>query len=199
MAAAVIQQPGPGGGTAPAGPAAGGVPVAPAPAAGATKVSLGAQPVRYFNQTMMIMEAENFSTAGPWTGCRGGGGATGWSACTWGDDDNLFASDVSNVFLSRRAYLHADANATLGETARAFVPVAAAGTYHVLIRYEAGYRFSSPFKVEIEQGGDRRFEKVYGLKTTPKVGQTTIATLAQGPPLHTALLLVQQSAPVPAH
>ena len=88
-------------------------------------------------------------TGGATPGCRAGP----WSPCVWGDDDNLFASDVSNVFLSRRAYLHADANATLGATASATVPVAAAGRYAVLARYEAGYRFSSPFRVRRAAAG----------------------------------------------
>lgn len=71
----------------------------------------------------------------------------GWSPCIWGADDNLFASDVSNVVMSRVGYLHADADAALGAIATATVPVESDGAYHLLIRYEAGYRFSSPFKV----------------------------------------------------
>ena len=98
----------------------------------------------------------------------------------WGDDDNLFSSDVSNVFLSRRAYLHADANATLGATATATVPIAATDRYHVLARYEAGYRFSSPFKVTVAQNGATQFEKTFGLKTTPKIWQLQGSRAGQG-------------------
>ena len=43
------------------------------------------------------------------------GGA--WSPCRWGADSNLFSSDVANVFMSRRGYLHADANASELEAA----------------------------------------------------------------------------------
>jgi hypothetical protein len=178
-------------------------------------VTPGAQPVRYFNQTFVVMEAvrsmirrfarrpararainiaairprvqlmqrvhpplpqENFTstsfagdalTGGATAGCRAGA----WSPCVWGDDDNLFSSDVSNVFLSRRAYLHADADATLGAVAEATVPIAATDRYHVLARYEAGYRFSSPFKVAVAQGGETKFEKTFGLRTSPKLWQ----------------------------
>ena len=71
------------------------------------------QIVRYFNSSLIVVEAENFTSkstgvrgsAGP-GGCRGG---SPWSPCVWGADDNLFASDVSNVFHSRVGYLHADA------------------------------------------------------------------------------------------
>ena len=70
--------------------------------------------------------------------------------------------------MSRRAYLHADANATFGAQASATVQVDD-GTYHVMARYEAGFRFSSPFRIEVKQGAATLFSKVYGLRTTPKV------------------------------
>ena len=87
-------------------------------------VSRGAQRKAYFNRTTVIMEGENFTDAaaaasGATPGCRG----AAWSACAWGDGGNLFASDVSNVFMSRRAYLHADANETYGAKATAVVPI----------------------------------------------------------------------------
>jgi hypothetical protein len=121
---------------------------------------------------MVVVEAENFSSAA--AGCRG----APWSPCVWGADDNLFASDVSNVLHSRVGYLHADANASVSgdaATARAIVPVPADAAYHMLVRYEAGYRFSSPFRLTAWQqdagGSGRRkaFERVYGLRTSPKV------------------------------
>jgi hypothetical protein len=83
--------------------------------------------------------------------------------------------------MNRRAFLHADANATVGSTASASIAIPAAGNYTVLLRcllrgvhflyhfypfggmfvmhfvsrsrYEAGYRFSSPFTVAITQAG----------------------------------------------
>ena len=36
----------------------------------------------------------------------------GWTAKQWGHGGNYFASTVNNVFMSRRAFLHAPANAT---------------------------------------------------------------------------------------
>ena len=57
--------------------------------------------------------------------------------------------------MNRRAYLHADADATVGSSATASVTIPAAGNHTVLVRYEAGYRFSSPFTVEITQAGRR--------------------------------------------
>lgn len=139
-------------------------------------VSAGAQQTRYFNRTLTIMEAENFTfTAEGIAGQFGDEAAAStcrglpWSACAWGDGGNLFASDVSNVFMSRRAYLHADANATFGATATAIVPIASTGPFNVMARYEAGYRFHSPFKVDVQQNGSTLFSKVFGLKTTPKV------------------------------
>ena len=120
---------------------------------------------------MQVIEGENFSStsSGSSTGCRQP--ADGWSSCVWGADDNLFASDVSNVMHSRVAYLHADADARPGSSATAVVAVNSSGPHHVLIRYEAGYRFSSPFRVAAYQGDPptKVFEHVYGLRHSPKV------------------------------
>jgi hypothetical protein len=123
-----------------------------------------AQLIPYFDQNITSIEAENMTVDA--THCRSG---PGWSPCSWAFDGNLFASDVANVFLSRRAYLHADANATLGSRAEATAPVAADGTYHVMVRYEAGYRFNSPFRVQVSQGGKELLNHVYGLRTSPRV------------------------------
>eukprot|EP01050_Picozoa_sp_SAG11_P009362 SAG11_NODE_873_length_6802_cov_2.257646_1_plen_430_part_00 len=139
--------------------------------AGLSVTSHGAQQKRYFNDTLTIIEAENFTyingeyNAAALPDCRG----LPWSACAWADGGNLFASDVSNVFMSRRAYLHADANATFGAQATAVVPVGSTGLFTVMARYEAGYRFHSPFKVDVQQNGSTLFSKVFGLRTTPKV------------------------------
>ena len=119
---------------------------------------------RYFAQNLTTVEAENMTVSGG-THCRSG---DGWSPCSWAFDSNLFASDVANVFMSRRAYLHADANATLGDRAEATAPIAADGLYHVMVRYEVGYRFSSPFRVQLSQGGKELLNRVYGLRTSPR-------------------------------
>ena len=92
-----------------------------------------------------------------------------FSPCEWGADGNLFASDVWNVFHSRQAYLHADANASLGSEAVATVPISADGSFAVMLRYEAAYRFSSPFRVTIEQNESVVFTKLFGLRTTKKL------------------------------
>ena len=122
------------------------------------------QIVRCFNSSLVVVEAENFTTAAP-SGCRG----APWSPCVWGADDNLFASDVSNVFHSRVGYLHADADAIPGASVSATVAVPADGQFHVMARYEAGYRFSSPFRVTARQNASVLFDRVFGLRTTPKV------------------------------
>jgi hypothetical protein len=109
----------------------------------------------------LIVEAENFSAVAPAVG-------SGWTPQAWAHDPNMFSSDVSNVFMNRRAYLHAALDATAGASATAVVDIPAAGTYTLLVRYEAGYRFSSPFNVTIRQG-DTVFHQSYGLRTSPKV------------------------------
>lgn len=110
----------------------------------------------------LIVEAENFSTAPTTTG-------SSWVPQAWAHDANLFSSDVSNVFMNRRAYLHAAANATVGAPAAATVNIPAAGQYTILARYEAGYRFSSPYNVTMHQGSKVVYQQMYGLRTSPKV------------------------------
>jgi hypothetical protein len=72
------------------------------------------QHVPYFDQHVTIVEAESFTMA---DGQLGDGAAAAnaprapcrdeaLSACEWGLDGNLFACDVYNVWMSRRAYLH---------------------------------------------------------------------------------------------
>lgn len=105
------------------------------------------------------LQAENFTATS----------STGWRPQSWAHDPNLFASDVSNVFMNRRAYLHADANASTNNTATADIFVPKSGAYTILVRYEAGYRFSSPFTVSIAQGGNTVFHQLYGNKESPRV------------------------------
>lgn len=114
-----------------------------------------------------IFEAENFSVTSPTSTHLG---FDAWTPQSWAHDPNLFASDVSNVFHNRRAYLHASADASQGATASTLLPVPQQGHFHVLVRYEAGYRFNSPFQVTVEQhGGGVVFTKVYGLRSSLRV------------------------------
>ena len=92
--------------------------------------------IPYFSQTISVMEAENFTVAAD-------AGAGVWEPRAWAHSPGYFAANQANAFMSRRAYLHADANVSSG-SASAFVRIAQAGTYNVLLRYEALYRFETP-------------------------------------------------------
>lgn len=99
------------------------------------------QHLPYFKGDVITVEAENFTMESNFRKCltsncfrltllcvAGSSSGKGcrqdvWSPCEWGVDDNMFSSDVSNVFHSRQAYLHADANAPLGATAEAMINV----------------------------------------------------------------------------
>ena len=78
-----------------------------------------------------IVEAENFTVRGSSTTRGVQPRANVWVPQAWGHDPNLFASDVSNVFHSRRAYLHAGESAVSGSEAVAVVPVPQDGEFHV--------------------------------------------------------------------
>ena len=82
---------------------------------------------------------------------------------------HYFASTVADVFHSRRAYLHGPLNATAADGAATSVTVPAAGTYTVLVRYEAPYRFEVPFQLTVTQGGAKKISRVYGRRTNLKV------------------------------
>ena len=94
-----------------------------------------------------------------------------WDARGWGDDGGLFASTVANTFHSRRGYLHAPANASSESVATATFTVPAAGSYHVLARYETGYRFQQPFRLDIaaSAGAVPVYTRTYGFREAPKV------------------------------
>ena len=93
-----------------------------------------------------------------------------WTPLEWAKSDNYYAATTANVFHSRRAYLRAPANATdAGGAAAAAMAIPQADSYHVLIRYEAAYRFETPFEVTIEQQGKQLFRKVYGRRTNKKL------------------------------
>lgn len=111
----------------------------------------------YFSQNITFLEAENMTEDG------------GWEARQWGHGGNYFSSTVNNVFMSRRMYLHAPANASTGTIARATITVAEDGDYMVMARYEALYRFETGFKVTVEQGSKTLLSAVYGRRSNPKV------------------------------
>jgi len=111
----------------------------------------------YFFQNITFLEAENMTEDG------------GWEAKQWGHGGNYFSSTVNNVFMSRRMYLHAPANATSATIARATITVTEDGEYMVMARYEALYRFETGFKVTVEQGGKTLLSDVYGRRSNPKV------------------------------
>ena len=136
-------------------------------------------------QTLVFLEAENFTVAPSSIAAFDGASASTrsqpvWQSRAWAHSPNYYASTVANVFHSRRAYLHhpAVANRTAsadpaaameGSTAAAAFHIPARGEYSVLIRYEAPYRFEVPFQVVITQAGKTVFKEVFGRRTTPKV------------------------------
>jgi hypothetical protein len=115
---------------------------------------------KYFEQYITVVEAENMTAPG------GGGG---WEAREWAHSPNYFAASLADTFLSRRAYLHAPANSTGHDVASASMKIGRTDNYHVLLRYEALYRFETPFRVTVEQGGQVVMEEVYGRRSNLKV------------------------------
>eukprot|EP00039_Didymoeca_costata_P021098 m.343405 g.343405 ORF g.343405 m.343405 type:complete len:1268 (+) comp22801_c0_seq1:126-3929(+) len=110
------------------------------------------------DQTLVFLEGENFTTSG------------NWEAREWAKGPNYFSSTVTNVFHSRRAYLHGPENsAAPGDGATASFQVPAAGSYSVLVRYEAPYRFEVPFSVTVTQHNKPVMTRVYGRRSSLKV------------------------------
>ena len=109
-------------------------------------------------QVYTVIEAENFSVSG-----------SAWEPRAWAHSPGYFASNSANDFISRRAYLHADAHAANGTTATATVRIAQDGDYTVMVRYEALYRFETPFLVTVSQAGKVALERVYGYREGLKV------------------------------
>eukprot|EP01050_Picozoa_sp_SAG11_P012002 SAG11_NODE_1307_length_5243_cov_2.389774_2_plen_226_part_00 len=66
-------------------------------------------------------------------------------------------------------YLHAPANATVSSYAKGGVTVGTDGEYMVMVRYEALYRFETPFSITIEQDDQVVFTKLYGRRSNYKV------------------------------
>ena len=124
-----------------------------------SEVADASQVVPYFSQHITFLEAENMTT-----------GAGDWEPRQWAHGGNYFASTVNNVFMSRRMYLHAPANATVdgGTVARGNITIADSGEYMVMARYEALYRFETGFNITIRQHGWTVFSKVYGRRSNYK-------------------------------
>ena len=126
-----------------------------------TAVPLGGQIIPFNSeQSLVFAEGENFTAAS----------GSSWESREWAKSPHYFASTVADVFHSRRAYLHGPENATAAtDGAASTVIVPAAGEYTVLVRYEMPYRFEVPFSVEVQQGGAKKFSRVYGRRTNLKV------------------------------
>jgi hypothetical protein len=113
----------------------------------------------YFSQHITVIEAENFTALDP----------GGWEAREWAHSPGYFAANSANCFISRRAYLHAAKDAPAGSRAASRARIAAAGTYTVLLRYEALYRFETPVLVTISQHNQTLLSRVYGYRANLKV------------------------------
>ncbi|MBN1607863.1 MAG: beta-galactosidase trimerization domain-containing protein, partial [Polyangiaceae bacterium] len=104
------------------------------------------------NGTFLI-EAEELSGAG-------------WTPRAWGT--NYYSATVATTYLSRKAYLEAPEQAEQ-VIACVDLDVPSAGRYLALARYEAPYRFSSQFRVRIEQGEAVRLDRMYGTREATKI------------------------------
>ena len=90
----------------------------------------------------------------------------GWQPKKWGE--NYYAASFANCFLSRQAFLGAPAQAEEASASMA-VTISENGKHHVLVRYEAAYRFSTEFRIRIEQGGKKVFDRLYGSRKNLKI------------------------------
>lgn len=103
----------------------------------------------------LYCEAEEFAVLRP-----------GWQPRRWGD--NYYAATFANCFLSRKAFLAAPEDGP--ETAASItVQVSQPGRYLVLVRYEAPYRFHAQFRVQVEQAGKVRLDRLYGAREHLKI------------------------------
>lgn len=114
------------------------------------------QPVRPVAETTLLAEAEEFRSAG----------SDGWQARPWGE--NYYAATFANAFLSRKAYLGAPEQGQRSAASIA-VNVPAAGKYLALVRYEAVYRFQTQFRLIVEQGGQKKLDRLYGARDNLKI------------------------------
>lgn len=91
----------------------------------------------------------------------------GWKAQPWGE--NYYAATFANCFLSRKAFLGAPEQCARETIASVTVAVKDPGSYLVLARYEAAYRFETRFRVKIEQQDKVVFDQVYGARDNMKI------------------------------
>jgi hypothetical protein len=113
------------------------------------------QPVQPISDTTIICEAEEFHVETP-----------GWQAKPFGT--NYFAATFANCFLSRKAYLGAPEQCDK-TVATIEVQVPKAGRYLALIRYESCYRFETQFRLQIDQGGKVKLDRLYGARDNVKI------------------------------
>lgn len=112
-------------------------------------------PVLALAETTLVCEAEEFQVEQP-----------GWRARPWGT--NYYAATLANTFLSRKAYLGAPEQCERS-VATIEVQVPKSGRYLALVRYEAVYRFETQFRLQVEQGGKTRLDRLYGARDNSKV------------------------------
>ncbi len=103
----------------------------------------------------IICEAEEFHTAG-----------RGWRAKKYGE--NYYVGTFANTFLSRKAFLGAPEQCERA-TASYQVQILSAGRYLALVRYEAAYRFETRFRLVVEQGGNKKLDRLYGARASVKI------------------------------
>jgi hypothetical protein len=116
---------------------------------------------------MIAIEAENMTKV-----------SGEWLTGDWGHAPTRFAATVANTFASRRAVLHAPAGVGAESVASSTFRVSVAGSYHVLLRYEAAYLFETPVKLEIRASSTSSaaqpnaapvFSRTYGERHSLKV------------------------------
>jgi hypothetical protein len=115
----------------------------------------GKEPVLPVSDTTVIAEAEEFQVLTP-----------GWQARNYGT--NYFCATFANSFLSRKAYLGAPEQCERS-VAAIEVQVPKAGRYLALVRFESCYRFETQFRLQVEQNGKKRLDRLYGARDNVKI------------------------------
>jgi hypothetical protein len=119
------------------------------------------QPVQPISDATIVAEAEEFQAAS-----KDGVSKDGWQAKLFGT--NYYAATFANCFLSRKAYLGAPEQCDT-TTASIDVTVPKAGKYLALARYESCYRFETQFRLQIEQKGQKKLDRLYGARDNIKI------------------------------